>query len=222
MILSWLPDVLRAAGLTVVEVPGWEARTTRSTGLTVKGVVCHHTASSPRASDDAVVRLLRDGRSNLKGPLSQLGLDRQGRFWVVAGGRCNHNGFGTWGNDSVGIEAFNDGVGERWPAVQLDAYKRGVAAILAHCGLDAGHCKGHRETDPGRKVDPTGVDMDAFRLDVADLIEGDDMPSLDEIRQVVREELATANEAQYGRIRTLVTRLRDSLATLIRSKFPAA
>lgn len=167
--LTWLPPVLRAAGLVVVEWPGWESRT-RGGGITVKGVVCHHTATGPGASDSDVARLLAAGRSNLPGPLSQLGLARDGRFWVIAAGRCNHNGYGTWGNDSVGIEAFNDGRGEPWPAVQVDAFERGCAAIIRHLGLSIAEVRGHKETDPNRKIDPT-FNMDAFRVRVATHLE---------------------------------------------------
>src|SRR5690606_11664261 len=127
------------------------SRTTRASGLTPQGVVCHHTATSSAWQDGHVAALLRDGRRDLAGPLSQLGLERDGTFVVIAAGRANHNGYGTWGNDSIGIEAYNSGLGEPWPAVQLDAYQRGVAAILAHLGLDVSCCKAHRETDPKRK-----------------------------------------------------------------------
>lgn len=168
MSLTWIPDVLRAAGLDVFEYPGWKTRTSGKleTGW-VKGVVCHHTASGPNWQDGHVAALLAQGRRDLAGPLAQLGLERDGTFVVISVGRCNHNGYGEWGNSSIGIEAYNSGLGEPWPVAQMDAYKRGVAAILAHLGLPATRCKAHRETDPRRKIDPTGVDMDAFRADVA-------------------------------------------------------
>jgi len=63
-------------------------------------------------------RILRDGRRDLPGPLAQLGLRRDGTFVTVAGGRANHNGYGRWGNNSIGVEAYNDGVGEPWPTAQ--------------------------------------------------------------------------------------------------------
>lgn len=157
----WLADVLLAGGLAVKELPGWKGRGGEMAGI--RGVVCHHTAIGPNLPDESVARILRDGRPDLKGPLSQLGLDRQGRFWVVADGRANHNGYGEWGNDSLGIEAFNDGVGEAWPQVQVDAWQRGCGALVRHLGLDAAQIKGHKETDPKRKIDPHGVDMGLFR-----------------------------------------------------------
>lgn len=167
MMLTWLADTLTQAGLVVVPYDGWETRTTRAGGLEVRGIVCHHTATGPTTSNTAVARLLANGRSDLKGPLAQLGLDRDGHYWLIAAGRANGNGYGTWGNDSINIEAFNDGVGEPWPAVQVDAYERGCAALAHRCGLSIAEVRGHKETDPHRKVDPRGIDMDLFRAHVA-------------------------------------------------------
>ena len=174
--LPWLADVLRDAGLTVVEMDGWRTRT-RSGSFRPSGIVWHHTATSREASDSNVDRLLRDGRPDLAGPLSQLGLRRDGSFVIVAAGRANHNGYGTWGNDSIGIEAYNDGVGEPWPAAQIDAYVRGTAAICEHQGWGADRVKAHRETDPGRKVDPRGIDMDGARSRIARLLSTPSTPT---------------------------------------------
>lgn len=160
-----LPHVLRRAGGTVVEVDGWQHR--GGDLSEIRAVVCHHTATRPSASNDAVARILRDGRSDLPGPLAQLGLDRDGHWWLVAAGKANHNGFGQYGNQTVGIEAFNDGVGEPWPGVQVEAWAQGCAAICRHLGLPVDRVLGHRETDPGRKVDPKGLDMGWFRQQVA-------------------------------------------------------
>ena len=177
MRLTWLADVLRAASLVVVEDPGWQTR--GKPLVSVQGVVLHHTATPPTALDAGVVRILRDGRADLPGPLCQLGLDRSGRWHVIASGKGNHNGNGRWGNQAVGVEAFNNGVGEPWSRLQLDSYERGVAAILRHLGLDASHARGHRETDPKRKSDPKGIDLDAFRERVSHLLNGDDVTEAD-------------------------------------------
>ncbi|HEY6253996.1 MAG TPA: N-acetylmuramoyl-L-alanine amidase, partial [Candidatus Angelobacter sp.] len=60
-----------------------------------------------------------------------------------------------------------------WPAVQMDAYQRGVAAILAHIGKGADFCAGHKEfaLPPGRKSDPS-FDMNTFRSAVATILNG--------------------------------------------------
>lgn len=160
-----LPHVLRAAGQTVIETDQWQGRGDPLTEL--RAIVCHHTATKPSASDAAVARILIRGRSDLKGPLANLGLDRDGHWWLIAAGKANHNGPGQYGNQTVGIEAFNDGVGEPWPAVQIEAWTKGCAAICEHFGVPVDRVLAHRETDPGRKVDPKNLDMGWFRLQVA-------------------------------------------------------
>lgn len=168
--LTWLPAVLERAGLKVAEVPGWRSRGHREMG-TVKGVMCHHTATAA-PGNMPTLRTLVDGRSDLPGPLCHLGLGRDGTFYVVAAGLAYHAGPGSYrgitdmGNSSfIGIEAENDGEGEPWPEVQMAAYRRGVAALLAHIGADGAMCCGHKEYAPGRKSDPSFA-MPAFRAEV--------------------------------------------------------
>lgn len=166
---TWLADVLRAAGLTVVEEPGWKERG-RPGSFDPKGVMLHHTASNPNNGNTAALSLVLNGRPDLPGPLSQLLLARDGTWHVLAAGRCNHAGKGKWrglvnGNrDFIGVEAENDGRGEPWPDDQLDSYARGVAAMLKHMGADDSLAAGHKEwaLPVGRKVDPT-FDTVAFR-----------------------------------------------------------
>lgn len=170
--LTWLADVLRAAGCKVEERPGWKNAGRAEMG-TVKGVLLHHTAGSLKGNAPSL-NLVEKGRSDLPGPLSHLVLGRDGTFYVVAAGRCNHAGAGSWqgvtaGNSSfIGIEAENAGTGaDPWPEVQMDAYARGVAAILKHIGADAVMAVGHKEyaLPKGRKIDPS-FDMVAFRENV--------------------------------------------------------
>ena len=183
--LTWLPKVLRSAGLNVVELPGWAGR--GEDRIRPQGVVIHHTATGPNVSDAAVENLLVKGRSDLKGPLSQLGLRRDGTWVVVAAGRCNHNGYGLWGNDSIGVEAYNDGVGEPWPKAQVKAYEVGVAALCRYYAWGTERVKGHKETDPGRKIDPT-FDMHQFRVNVAAAITTPQPPVPDPEPEPVIEE----------------------------------
>jgi hypothetical protein len=146
---------------------------------TVKGVMCHHTAGSANGIMPSL-GIITNGRPDLEGPLAQLGLGRDGTFFVVAAGRCNHAGRGMWqglgtGNSNfIGIEAENTGTAnDPWPAVQLDAYRRGVAAILKKIGANAIMCCGHKEyaLPPGRKNDPS-FDMVDFRNQVASILAG--------------------------------------------------
>jgi len=175
--LTWLPDALKGAGLKVAAVDGWEIRGRGDVGRTM-GVLCHHTAGSKNGNMPSLDVLIH-GRADLNGPLAQLGLGRDGTYYVIAAGRCNHAGVGSWrgttsGNTNfIGIEAENTGLpnDNPWPAIQIDAYHRGVAAILEHAGLTEANCAGHKEFAPTRKTDPT-LDMLAFRASVAAIMAG--------------------------------------------------
>lgn len=179
--LTWLVEVLSAAGLKVAETPGWLTRGRGDIG-TVKGVMCHHTATTNKSLNMPSLRLITEGRSDLAGPLAQLGLGRDGTYYVVAAGRANHAGEGEWqglttGNSSfIGIEAENTGLTDDiWPSVQMDAYCRGVAAILTKIGAPPLMCCGHKEYAPTRKIDPL-FDMKAFRTQVASFMSGTAVP----------------------------------------------
>ncbi|HYI48582.1 MAG TPA: N-acetylmuramoyl-L-alanine amidase [Allosphingosinicella sp.] len=181
--LTWLPAVLTAAGLKVAEQPGWVTRGRGEMG-TVRGVMCHHTASGARSGNmpglgGLTTGVRRQDGSFLAGPLSQLGLGRDGTFYVIAAGRANHAGAGSWrgltnGNFSfIGIEAENSGFADdAWPEVQMDAYRRGVAALLTRIGAPVDMCCAHKEYAPARKpVDPR-FDMTQFRAHVAAIMAG--------------------------------------------------
>ena len=173
--LTWLPDVLLKAGLKVALVDGWQYRGHSDMGA-VYGVLCHHTAG-PKTLNMPSLNTLIHGRPNLSGPLAHLGLGRDGTYYVIAAGRCNHAGDGTWrgvaaGNTHfLGIEAENTGhPDDPWPAVQMDAYRFGVAAILRYLNRGVEWCAGHKEfaRPQGRKGDPS-FDMAVFRAAMAGL-----------------------------------------------------
>lgn len=174
--LVWLPDVLQAAGLKVAVTDGWMDRGVGPMGE-VRGIVCHHTATQA-AGNMPTLELLKSGRSDLAGPLAHLGLGRDGTYYVIAAGRANHAGAGSWqgittGNTSfIGIEAENDGV-QPWPDIQMQAYAHGAAALLRHCGRGAIDCAGHKEyaLPAGRKIDPN-FDMAQFRLSLQSILDG--------------------------------------------------
>lgn len=167
----WLPDALRSYGVTVIETAGWSSR--GSATFNPQVIIAHHTAN-PNQADMPSLNLLINGRSGLPGPLCQVGLSRSGKAYIVASGRANHAGSGSWrgisGNtNALGIEAENNGVGEPWPAAQLEAYFRIAAAMCDHTSPPRGAewvC-GHKEWAPSRKVDPRGIDMNWFRGEVA-------------------------------------------------------
>jgi peptidoglycan hydrolase-like protein with peptidoglycan-binding domain len=176
--LTWLPDVLKIAGLKVSVVPGWENRGRRDVGR-IFGVICHHTAG-PKTGNMPSLKTLVNGRPGLPGPLAQLGLGRDGTYFVIAAGRANHAGKGkfngvTNGNSNfIGIEAENTGEDtDPFPEVQMEAYRRGVAAILKHIGQGQDFCAGHKEyaKPDGRKID-TLFDMVKFRSTVGEIMSG--------------------------------------------------
>ena len=180
--LTWLPDVLKAAGLKVSLVPGWQDRGRGDVGK-IFGVLCHHTAGPKIGNMPSLNTLIngRGGSSPLPGPLAQLGLGRDGTYFVIAAGRAIHAGRGKWQNvvngntNFIGIEAENTGLPTDfpWPDVQMDAYRRGVAAILKHIGQTADFCAGHKEyaLPPHRKTDPD-FEMNPFRAGVTAILNG--------------------------------------------------
>ncbi len=184
--LTWLPQVLIDAGLKISLVKGWDTRGFGDVGQIV-GVICHHTGvRNPTKQNIPSLHSLRDGRkaepnlSALPGPLAQLGLARDGTYFVIAAGKAIHAGPGVFkdftGNSRfIGIEAENHGKPDDfpWPQVQLDAYHHGVAAILKHLGKDATFCCGHKEyaLPAGRKDDPD-LEMSSFRTSVAAILDG--------------------------------------------------
>mgnify|MGYP006383131177 CR=1 FL=1 len=183
VMLTELADVLRDGGLNVVEQPGWKQRG-RGPMTQVRGVLLHHTAGSKKGNAPSL-NLVSQGRTDLPGPLSQLLLARDGTFFVIGAGLCNHAGKGSWdgitsGNSSfIGIEAENAGDGtDPWPEVQMEAYVRGVATLLSHYGLSSNRAVGHREyaTPRGRKIDPS-FDMVDFRHRVLRMMSNGSSPA---------------------------------------------
>jgi len=187
--LLWLPSVLKAAGLKVATVDGWESRGLGDAGR-IMGVLCHYTVGAP-VKNMPSLDTLKLGRPGLTGPLAHLGLGRDGTFYVIAAGKCHHAGKGQWngvqtGNTNfIGIEAENTGRGEVPSQAQMEAYAHGTAAILMHEGLQAICCAGHKEyaLPSGRKQDPD-FDMNMFRVKVDEIMSGiapppSSMPSIE-------------------------------------------
>ena len=181
--LTDLGDVLRRAGLDVIELDGWQTRARGSGGYDSgrpSVVMVHHTASPASSSGegDALYSALYDEDA----PLSNLCLDRDGIWWILATGATNTNGAGgplagvpedSMNSHAIGVEA-NGGYGDAWPAVQTNSYVAGVAALCQAYGI--GEVFAHFEWAPSRKIDPAGPspwatggaswNMDRFRADV--------------------------------------------------------
>ncbi|CAF1449990.1 unnamed protein product [Rotaria sordida] len=171
--LTDLANILRSAGLNVVEEPGWK---TRGHGVmaSVESILLHHTAG-PATGEYLSLGVVRDGRPDLPGPLAQLGLGRSGTWYVIAAGRAYHAGStiddSVFGNSrSIGIEAEATGIPaddtghEYWPEVQWESYVRGVKALQEVYGVPTMNVLGHKEAAVpiGRKIDPN-FSMTEFR-----------------------------------------------------------
>lgn len=182
-----LPDLLRAEGLTVVEIPGWldRGRPASTGGFAPVGTLWHHTAAhdvrGDAADDKAYAEwLAKVGRSNLPAPLCHLSISLEGVVYVCAAGRANHAGVarasgsvaaGDGNTLYVGIECQNDGR-QGFPSSQRNAMLL-VGKVLHGKVLhtSARAARGHKETSTTGKVDPRPFDMDSFRGDLARLLE---------------------------------------------------
>jgi hypothetical protein len=173
-----LVDVARGAGLTVDEYPDWQWRSRSSGGFEqLLGIVCHHTACPPSSTYDACRNYMV---TMTDGPCANMLLSRPvpGRGVVLSvhcGGASNHAGKGgpytcsggvvplDSGNTRlIGIEVCNAGTGEAWPAEQLDAYERLVAALVAAYNLALVDVMLHATWAPSRKIDPAGPGPGAY------------------------------------------------------------
>lgn len=167
---TWLPEVLRRAGLRCDVYPGAMDRGHGDFG-NIWGIVAHHTGSfgeTPRGIAE---------HPSL-GLASQLHLSPQGVYTLCGVGIAWHAGAGAWNGlprdnanqFTIGIEAAHDGRSP-WSAAQYGAYVRGCAAILNHLGVGSDRVIGHKEwAGPSQgKWDPGGIDMPTFRRQVADV-----------------------------------------------------
>lgn len=165
--LTDLDVVLRGAGLSVVELDGWQSRARSSGGYDGApwAIFWHHTASAGDGAADA--HYCTYGSSDR--PVCNLVIGRDGVVHLCAAGATNTNGKGgpyllpdgrTIPLDSansrvIGIEFSNNGVGMSWPAVQLDA---GFAASNALCRAyidgKVTNVVQHVDWAPTRKIDP--------------------------------------------------------------------
>lgn len=161
MMLVDLADVLRRAGLDVVERPGWRERGHGHMGE-VRAVILHHTAG-PAKGDAPSLLTVENGRPDLKGPLAHLVLARSGRWHVVAAGLCWHTGLtlADWQSNAhaIGVEGEATGV-DPWPRVQYDSMVRGARALADFYRVPYARVLGHKEvcSPRGRKVDPNFQD----------------------------------------------------------------
>lgn len=156
-----LARVARTTGYPVVEVAGWKKRGNgRMKGM--QSVMPHHTAGAAKGNYPSL-NVVTHGRAGLRGLLAQLGIGRDGTIYVMGAGLAWHAGRVSktaYSNPySIGIEAENTGVGQTWPAEQLDSYVKLVAALLKEFKKPINACVGHKEAavPKGRKIDPAFI-----------------------------------------------------------------
>jgi hypothetical protein len=171
--LTWLADVLRAAGLVVVDsgygIDGWETRARSSGGFPELplGVQWHHTASQTSPPNDIHWQI--DGCDDA--PVGNMTIMRDGSVWLVAAGAANCAGKGgplslsrgtipldSGNTRSVAIEVANSGTGENWPIEQINSYFLTSNAINAQLGNRPDdvftHSLGTGNGWTDRKIDP--------------------------------------------------------------------
>lgn len=178
-----LAEVLRAAGISVVEEPGWltNNRNHRGAWGEVEGILHHHTVTSgdTAAQTRASVDLCFNGHSELPGPLCHGVITKAGTIHLVGNGRANHAGLGDEdvframlagrplprpdnnsrdGNRLLyGFESINRGDGkDPWPREQLRAMDLASAAICAEHDWPVTRSIFHLNWQSG-KVDPRGI-----------------------------------------------------------------
>lgn len=168
--MAWdtgIANRLRAAGVRVVEVSGWQSR--GSTSFSPRGSVNHHTAGGSKGTCPSL-NTVTYGRSDLAGPLCNVLQSREANgndiAYVVAAGRANHAGSGGWkglsGNSSVyGLEIEHTGTAPL-PVGRQKIAARIHAALLN--GKSASMVCQHYEWAPKRKIDAaTQVNAATFR-----------------------------------------------------------
>ncbi|MGC5317301.1 N-acetylmuramoyl-L-alanine amidase [Micromonospora arida] len=184
--IPWLVDVLRAAGVQVVVEGDWLNRM-RPGSFDPIGVLWHHTAATSSASNPhPALNICINGRSDLAGPLCQALVDYNGVFHVISAGRCNHAGAsggsgpipaGDGNTLMIGWEIDYNGVNQEMTAAQYNASIAATAAVLTRLGRNSSYARGHRETSTSGKIDPSFIDLNVMRADVAAKMSGGNPPA---------------------------------------------
>lgn len=164
-----LPAEAAARGLEIQTYPGWELRSRSSGGFDeIRGVCLHHTAGLITSKPSNDMNYMWNTAANR--PVGNIYIARDGTVTLGAAGAANTQGAGGPIGTSRGvvpvdasnryhiaIEASNNGVGEVWPKVQLDAYLKLVQVLCDVYGFDPFQdVIFHQTWAPDRKIDPAG------------------------------------------------------------------
>lgn len=207
----WLPSVLRAAGLLVVEEPGWKRRgLSESRPFTPRFLVWHHDASARGDSPgvpDYMIGNFESAGAQIWVCAGCKGAHPSGAWHLIASGRAAHAGAVRSGmpdnETSLGIETDHT-TGEKWDPALVESLRMGSAAIFLHMKTSASvglHFHKSICYPVGRKVDPDGMRLSSERRRVADAMtalvtpttpEEDDMALTDRFTVPASYEVAQA------------------------------
>jgi hypothetical protein len=207
MMLTNLADILRGAGLPVVEIDGWKTRSADGGNFAgVYSIICHWTATNPAAKGDyPTLSTILNGNGATPGPLSQLGLGRNGTWYVIAAGVCWHAGVVDVPDHNnyraIGIEAEYHPDQGGWPDVQQRSYERGCAALAKAFNVPVSQIQGHYEVarPVGRKSDPNTLPggMAGFRQRVSAILNSPQQQEDDDMARVVTGEWKPGEHEQH-------------------------
>src|SRR5262245_21653154 len=212
--LTWLADALRAEGCVVVEEGNWKQRgRPSSTGsFNPYGVLWHHTGTTASYSNPFPSKtVLINGRSDLPGPLAQVGIGYDGKCHIIAAGRANHagncNGFGPFysgdGNSQlVGVEIDYNGTQPMSPE-QKDAAAKASVAVLKRFGHDEDHVAIHKETSTTGKWDTGGVSGDQARSLTKKAFSGTPEPEDEDVNDYIQARVTKSIPVKDGEWRKI-------------------
>jgi hypothetical protein len=133
-----LADRIRAKGVRVVEVAGWQDNG-YSFPTAPRGAGHHHTAGAALGVAPSL-RICIDGRPDVPGPLCNALQSREPNPWddtayVIAAGKANHGGVGTWSGGSGTVDSNYESMGlevEHTGMTTVDPIRHEISArILA-------------------------------------------------------------------------------------------
>jgi hypothetical protein len=206
---------LRAAGITVHEVAGWQSRGNGQTSAYEGGLV-HHTATAfgNALAGTSVGNLLINGRPDLRGPLCNYAGNADGSISVIAAHPANHAG--ASGGRSMGplpiTSLFNKrvmGLEIVYPGttpmrdVQFRSalmWSRIVAQVCGHG--DVQRIRAHAETSITGKWDPGDapgrtINMAAYRAAVLTTPEADLTPDEHRMLRFLHDRVAGIMPQRY-------------------------
>lgn len=181
----WLEEVLRPAlGNRLKTLDGWQ-NSGHGDFKDIRGVMVHHTGNSRESAES-----IRNGRPDLKGPLSNLHIAPNGDVTIVAVGVCWHAGTGSYpwlptnnaNAHMIGIECAWPTVtngkynaAEKWPDAQIISMRDTCAALCLKLEHPATRVIGHKEWAGASqgKWDPGNLEMPWFRAEVAKDMRGE-------------------------------------------------